>query len=458
MTVSKDKPTLVAAAFNATGHTGGLIQISQHLIKKGYRIYFIAGSDFQASIEKIGAEFIENPFRWEKIVASAPPGREHDELWILEHVFGASIPSVHRVLKETLERVRREHPHSEVVLLHELMFGGVGPFIYGAPLPQGYSSFPKVINYHTTIFTETDGRIPPYGPGLPYDPTPENLALWRSISDQAKPLTAGLVEYYNNQYKALGATRRIEGNLFDIQLGFGNVTIMTRSPSLEYPIHATKHQLRLIGGLPPKPLSDDFAYPTWWPTITANAALPDSSPDRKKIVFVSQGTVHRDYADLIIPTINALAKRSDLIVVATLGARGALLDDSVNFPDNAIVVDYLPYDALLPYADVFVCNAGYNGFIHSVMNGVPLVCSGLVTDKAETSARTEWAGVAVNLRAQRPDEKAIREGVDKVLAEPRYKQRAMELKRENEAMDPLARVEEIIEEVLAGPGNGIVQS
>ena len=448
MTVSIDKPILVAAAYNAAGHTKGLIQISEHLIKKGFRVYFIAGPGFQAPIKKIGAEFVENPFRWEEIVAAAPPG--YDESWILEHVFGASLPSAHRVLKETLERVRREHPRREVVLLHEIMSGGLGPFIYGAPLPKGYSSLPKVINYHPTIYAAVDGRTPPYGPGLPYDPTPQNLALWRSICDQVEPVAARLVEYYNNQYKALGATRPAKGDFFDVQLGFGNVTIMTTSPSLEYPIHNTKHQIRLIGGLPPRPLGNDFVPPVWWPTITANAALPADCPNKKKLVFVAQGTVHRDYADLVIPTLNALANHSDLIVVATLGAHGAQLDDSVSIPDNAIVEEYLPYNALLPYVDLFVCNAGYGGFMHSVMNGVPLVCSGLVTDKAETSARAEWAGVALNLRAQRPDEDAIREGVDKVLTEESYKRRAMELRAENEAMDALMRVEEIIEELVAG--------
>jgi UDP:flavonoid glycosyltransferase YjiC (YdhE family) len=113
-----------------------------------------------------------------------------------------------------------------------------------------------------------------------------------------------------------------------------------------------------------------------------------------------------------------------------------------------MVVDYLPYDALLPLADVFVSNAGYGGFMQSVMNGVPMVLAGTAADKAEVCARAEWAGVAVNLRAQTPGEDAIRAAVETVLGDGRYKKKALEVKEENERLDALARFESIIEELV----------
>ena len=115
-----------------------------------------------------------------------------------------------------------------------------------------------------------------------------------------------------------------------------------------------------------------------------------------------------------------------------------------------MVVDYLPYEALLPLTDVFVSNAGYGGFMQSVMNGVPMVLAGTAADKAEVCARAEWAGVAVNLRAQTPGEEAIRAAVETVLGNGRYKKRALEVKEENERLDALARFEGIIEELLEG--------
>jgi UDP:flavonoid glycosyltransferase YjiC (YdhE family) len=443
----KEKPIIVATAFNAPGHTAPLLTISEHLVKQGFSIYFVAGPDFKAPIEKLGAVFVDNPWRWEHLFGNGPPG---DEAWNLKHLFGDSIPVAHRVVKETLERVRREHPDREVLVLHETISNGLAPFLYGAPLPKGYSSLPKVINFHTSIYAIKHEKIPPFGPGLPYDPTPENLALWRSISDAMAPAMTSLVEHYDNHFKALGATRSVTGSFFDMLVGLGDVTVLATSPSLEYPLPVPNPKLRFIGGLPLKPISPTFVYPDWWSTITANAALPADSPDKKKLVFVTQGTVHRDYTEIIIPTINALADRTDVIVVVTLGSRGAELPSTVTIPSNTIVVDYFPYDAILPYADVFVSNAGYGGFMQGVMNGVPMVMSGTVADKAEVCARAEYAGVAVNLRSAKPGEEAIRAGVEKVLGDKKFKERAVELKKENEALDSLGTLERIIEELTGG--------
>jgi UDP:flavonoid glycosyltransferase YjiC (YdhE family) len=449
MAAPKEKPIVVATAFNVPGHTAGLIQISEHLVKKGFITYFITGSDFKKSIEKAGAEFVENPFRMEEVFASKPLGHESpDGTWVLKYIFGGATPVAHHLLKETLERVRKEHPNREVIILSESLSGGVGPFLHGAPLPQGYSSLPKVIVFHTSVYGTTNDNIPPFGPGLPYDPTPENLALWRSFADAMEPAMTSIIEHYDDIYKSLGATRPIKGPFNDMIMGLGDVTVLATSPSLEYPIPTPNPKLRFIGGLPLKPLDPDFVYPSWWPTITANAVLPANSPEKKKVIFVSQGTAHREYIEVLIPTLNALARRTDLIIVATLGARGAELDSDVKIPENAMVVDYLPYDALLPLADVFVSNAGYGGFMQSVMNGVPMVLAGTAADKAEVCARAEWAGVAVNLRAQTPGEDAIRAAVETVLGDGRYKKKALEVKEENERLDALARFESIIEELV----------
>jgi UDP:flavonoid glycosyltransferase YjiC (YdhE family) len=449
MAAPKQKPIVVATAFNVPGHTAGLIQISEYLVKKGLIVYFITGSDFKKSIEKTGAEFVENPFRMEEIFASKPPGYESpDGTWVMKYIFGGVTPVAHRLLKETLERVRREHPSREVIILSESLSGSVGPFLHGAPLPRGYSSLPKVIVFHTSVYGITNDNIPPFGPGLPYDPTPKNLALWRSLADAMEPITASIIEHYDNLYKSLGATSPVKGPFNDMIIGLGDVTVLATSPSLEYPIPTPNPKLRFIGGLPLKPLDPAFVYPSWWPNITANAALTANSPAKKRVIFVSQGTAHCNYIEVLIPTLKALARRTDVIVVATLGVRGAELGNDIEIPENAMVVDYLPYDVLLPLADVFISNAGYGGFMQSVMNGVPMVLAGTAADKAEVCARAEWAGVAVNLRAQTAAEEAIRAAVEMVLGDGRYKKRAVELKEENEALDALARFEGIIEELV----------
>jgi UDP:flavonoid glycosyltransferase YjiC (YdhE family) len=448
MTVLKEKPIIVTAAFPAAGHTAGVMRISEHLIEKGHEVYFITRADFKASTDKIGAHFVENAWPWEEVFAARPP--DFDEVWNFKNVFANSTPLAHRALKDTLEMVRKNHPEREVIILHESFSGGLGPFLHGAPLPDGYTVLPKIINFHTSVYLPNDLDFPPFGPGLPYDPTPENLALWRSVIDAMKPGMDGLNEHYNTVYKSVGATQPMTTPIFSVAMDMGDVTVLATAPSLEYPVRNPK--LRFIGGLPLKPLGPNFVPPSWWPTLTSNAALPANSPDKKKVVFVSQGTVHRNPTELLLPTINGLAAREDLLVIATLGVRGAELDDAARaaLPANAIVVDYLAYDAVLPLTDVFVSNAGYGGFMHGVMNGVPMVLAGTVADKAEVCARAEWAGIAVNLRAQEPAPDAIRAAVDKVLADSRFKETVVKLQKENQELDAFAKIDEILEELTGG--------
>lgn len=175
-----------------------------------------------------------------------------------------------------------------------------------------------------------------------------------------------------------------------------------------------------------------------------------------------------DYNALLIPTLKALADRDDLIVIGVLGVKGAKLD-GFKIPSNAKVVDYLMYEAVLQYADVFVTNAGYGGFISGVMHGVPMVWAGrgrefiiifflgyrLLTivfhpeDKAEVSMRGEIAGIGVNLETDRPSTEAIRDGVDKVLTDNSFKTRCLEVQRENQKLDCIGQLERIIKELSA---------
>jgi UDP:flavonoid glycosyltransferase YjiC (YdhE family) len=191
------------------------------------------------------------------------------------------------------------------------------------------------------------------------------------------------------------------------------------------------------GALHPNPLPADFDYPSWWDDVTKGG---------KRVVFVAQGTVALNYTHLIMPTIRALADRDDFLVVATLGRKGLTLPTDFEIPANTRVIDYLDYDAILPYASLFVMNAGYGGFLHGVVHGVPMVLAGESEDKKDVAARGEYAGVAVNLRTGKPSVEQVRSGVNKLLNDPGFKQRAITIKRENEQLDVISTVER---EILA---------
>ncbi|KAK3369952.1 glycosyltransferase family 1 protein [Podospora didyma] len=452
------EPVIVAAAFPAFGHSGGPAQICNHLSKKGYKVYFISSPDFKKAAEHNGVDFVVNTY-WPRLEyfqeREQIPDPHKRIISDFKAVFGEAIPPNFKLLKETLARARVENPSAPIVILHEVLYQGLLPFLYGAPLPDGFDALPPIVNFSTSNNFASDPMIPPFGPSLPYALTEENIALWAQIRASMKPSEKELNDHYNAIMKDLGSTQEMTGWLWDTVLEIGAVTLFPASASTDYP-HTTdvSKRYKYIGGLPLKPLGPDYQPPEWWPLITDNAALPDA--ERKKVVFVTQGTVSMDYTQLITPTIRALSNRDDLIVVVTLGARGATLpvDEQAGgikkLPDNTKVVDFIPYDLVLKFADLFVSNAGYNGYMHGVMNGVPQVLSGMDADKGEVSQRAEYSGVAVNLHTQTPTEEAILAGVEKILKDGKYAKRAAELKKENEDLSSLGTVERIINELAEG--------
>ncbi|ORY16921.1 glycosyltransferase family 1 protein [Clohesyomyces aquaticus] len=443
----KAKPIIVAVAYPAFGHNSGMIHISSHLVKHGFKVYFVSGSDFEGPIKESGAEYIENTFNfvtpeWMKGVSTLD-GIE-SFLFALKEVFLKSTPTGFPLLRATLERVRDENPGRQVIIFHEAMASSVLPYYYGAPLPKGYDQLPKMINFHTTINFEQSSDVFPIGPALPPASNDKERAMVKEMWDSLISKSTTLNDYASDIYKTLGATKDVTDFYFDRLMNIGEVTLLPYSPSMEFPRSDLNPKIKFIGTLPVKPIRPDLVYPLWWADIEANARLPVASTDRKKVVFVTQGTVTVDYTELLIPTLRAIASRSDLIVIATLGSRGKTLPDDVKVGANVRVLDYFSYDAILQKADVFVSNAGFGTYLHGVVHGVPMVLAGTKLDKADVSARAEYCGIAIDLKTQKPTQEALAEAVDKVLGDPKYKMRSIEIKKENEALDTLGAIEKII--------------
>ncbi|KAH8879772.1 glycosyltransferase family 1 protein [Thozetella sp. PMI_491] len=432
------KPIIVAAAMPASGHTIPLIQIAKHLVQAGFEVYLIAGADFQTSIQQAKISYVPHPWKPKFKFDSHPPDKAHGPP---KNFFLDSTPDAFRAVTECLESVRKRYPGRQVILLNEAMYMGILPFYYGAPLPKGYDRLPRVINYHTTFNPMTSVDLDPQS-GLPITASAEERAKVGGFGPGPMPDPTIMNEHANAVYRQLGATKDVTGRLFDLMIDSYDICLMSYSPSLDYPRSDLSPKIKFIGGLPPRMPSPNLLYPSWWAEIEANSAL--SAPARKKIVFVTQGTVMCDYNDLIVPTIKALAAREDIIVIAVLGVRQAVLPEDVEIPANVKVLDYFPYSALLPHTDVFVVNAGFGGFIQGIMFGVPMVMAGKGIDKGIVSERAARCGAAVNLYARNPTVEALARGIDEVLGNPEYKRRAEAMRRENISMDALGSIEKVI--------------
>lgn len=254
-----------------------------------------------------------------------------------------------------------------------------------------------------------------------------------------------------------------------------NTTLQMCIPQLEWPISDRPASVRFGGTLPTRAIPANIELPEWMEELRANGR-PGEKAERKKVIVVAQGTVDYDHRNLVIPTIDAFAGDESVLVVAILCFRGASLAafyqnagdatntaewknglrylDHVNapangdggekppLPSNARVASYLPFDVVLPYADVFVSRTGYGGLQHAISNGVPMVQGGETLDKPEIGLRVEYAGLGVRLRGYEPAKpETVKDLATKVLGDGKFRARAQELKAEAERFRALDTVE-----------------
>ncbi|KAH7384809.1 hypothetical protein BKA64DRAFT_681472 [Cadophora sp. MPI-SDFR-AT-0126] len=284
--------------------------------------------------------------------------------------------------------------------------------------------------------------LPPFGPGLPPDSSPEgrqrNVAMKKQVWEQ---FFSNVTKCWNDMMVEVGAEPGIEDALDATYLAPDRYIQMC-VPSAEYPRSDAPDSIRFGGGLPKgsrDPMKDP---PTWWSEVVDNK-------EKKDIIFVCQGTIALRYNELIIPTMEALKDRPNTLLIVALGKKGASLPADISIPANTRVIDFIPFDDLLPHCAAFVTNGGYGGFQHAISNGTPIITAGAGEDKPEVCARAEWSGMGFNLKTPTPTQEAILDAVDEVTSNSKYRTRAKEMEAEMGTFDPVDIIVNNIEELVA---------
>ena len=152
-----------------------------------------------------------------------------------------------------------------------------------------------------------------------------------------------------------------------------------------------------------------------------------------------------------MPTLEALADRTDLLVVVATGIAGG---DELPFPvpSNTRVAGFLPYAELLPRVEVAVTNGGWGGTLAMLAHDIPLVIAGGDLDKPEIASRVAWIGAAVNLKTGTPTAAQIAAGLDRVRTDTSYRDAASRVGAQLRSLGGAARAAEMLEQ-LAQPTN-----
>jgi MGT family glycosyltransferase len=423
---------ILIASTPATGHVNPLLAIGRILTAEGHEVVGLSGSTLRERIESIGAGFRPFPagadFDLGDIISvapelkSTPPGPE----WLriaMERLFVDPLPAQHKGLQQVL----RDFP-ADVIIGDDMIFG-VLPMLLG---PR--SKRPPIVLCGTSILHwRREDRAPTFL-GLPPATTPAQLEEYAAIAREHdrnvdQPVTLRL----NRSLRDLGV-RPLSTTLFDSVVELADAYMQLTVPSFEFP-RDTPPSVQFIGALPIIP--HQAPVPAWAHELDG----------RRKVVLVTQGTVaNHDFGLLVAPTLAALAKEPDLLVIVTAGGRPV---DAIPgpIPGNARLASYLPFEWMLPKVDAFVTNGGYGSVNQAMSFGIPLVTAGLTEDKADVNARVAWSGVGIDLRTNEPTPQALREAIRTVLEKPDYRLRASSMAKEFAGIDTRSEILRIVSQV-----------
>ena len=406
------------------GHAAPIIAIARDLVARGHQVTVLTGSRFRDSVVAAGADHRAlggiADFD-DRVIQDYLPERDRHRgirrlRYDIETIFLKTVPDQTRAVEAAITELAPD------AILVDAPFAGIVPLLLDDP-----SSRPPVLAAGVIPLSQASRDVAPYGLGLAPAPGPLGRLRNRALNALVQKVVFRPTQKLANETMHALGRPQLDSFALDTSRLFDR--FLQLSPAeFEYPRSDLSANLRFVGTvLPPAPVTG--ALPDWWPELDGD----------RPIVHVTQGTIdNKDLDRLIFPAIDALAERDVLVVVAT---GGRPVEELGQLPANVRAAEFLPYHQLFPKTDAFVTNAGFGGAQYALSHGVPLVTAGDTEDKPEVSMRAEWSGVGVNLRTGTPSAEAIGRAVDRVLAEPGFRERARALAERIHSYDTFGTIE-----------------
>jgi MGT family glycosyltransferase len=305
----------------------------------------------------------------------------------------------------------------------------------GIPLVRGTMKIP-VIAVGVMPLATNSVDLAPYGMALSPAGNTKEKAEYAELHDRVnKVMFKQSIDYFSEVLTSFGITHK-KTILLDQLIVQADLHLQIGTPGFEYERSDFGDNIRFIGGLMP-----------YESTKKASPWYNERSKKYKKILLVTQGTVERDTKKLLEPTLEAF-RNTDTMVIATTGGFDTARLGKIYAADNIIIEDFIPFDQVMPYADVYITNGGYGGTMLSIKNKLPMVAAGVHEGKSEVCARIGFFNCGINLHTETPTVEALREGVEEVLNNKLYKENVTRLSEEMEHMDSNELCANFISQVL----------
>jgi MGT family glycosyltransferase len=415
------------------GHFNPLTSIAMDLLSKGHDVRWYAGGSYQVKLEKLGIPHF--PFRRAKEVNQENMNSIYPERVKLKgalkrlkydiiHLFLCNTSSYFEDLQEIY--------HTEFAfdcMLCDSAFVALELVKEKLKVPVFCLGIAPIM--------EESRDVPPYGSGL----TPASWLLGKFVMRLFNNLMKRLVmkestHYYNSIVTKYGLAP-VDVSIFDVPTKKATLFLQSGVPGFEYDRSDLSPSVRFIGPLLP-----------YKRTICKAFAHQHLLSKYEKVLLISQGTADNKQAEkLIIPALEALKDKNYLLIVTTGYHQTAALGK--RYPQqNIIIEDFVDFDYILPFVDLFICNGGFGSVMLSLSHGVPILAAGIHEGKNEINARIGYFSLGINLKTEKPTAAQISASVEKMLSSPIYKSNVEKLSQEFSRYDPQELCYRFITEVL----------
>jgi len=401
----------------AIGHVNPLLLTAAKLVARGHRVCWHTGPEAAPKVEASGARFV--PMHHTRDIVE--PLRQAQQ----KHGLAAANAAMISLFVEPMLGQLRDYQAiladfaADVVVVDMCSLGALLLHETGGPV-------------WATVGINPLGRpeSPPWGSGKAPARSSigrfqNRLISWLGDHVMLREVTVA----FNQQRRRVGLPAVAKGTtVFDCLMS-PFLHLQGTTPAFEFPYRDLPPYVHFVGPMLP-PLPTDYAPPSWWGELETG----------RPVVHVTQGTVATDVAELVCPTIQALAGEDVLVVVTTPAPEqlGAV-------PSNVRVERMIPHALLLPHVDVMVTNGGYNGVKVALAHGVPLVAAGATEDKPEVCSRIAWSGAGVNLQTGRPTPAQLKQAIQRVLHDSSYRQHARAIQADFAAHDSPIEAAQLLE-------------
>jgi zeaxanthin glucosyltransferase len=406
----------------ASGHLNPMTSLGHELRQRGHRVTLVGILDGQAKATAAGLEFA--PFA----ETTFPLGFSANALATLGQLSGmAAFRYTVKLFQEGTIALLQEAPAAiqqagiDLLLIDQTSFGA-SSIAEALGLP--------FISVCCALMINREVVVPPFNTSWPYSPSVwarlrNRLAYWL-LTRAAQPIAQPVIAY-RQQHRLPPIT--------DPEAGYSQLAQLCQQPAeFEFPRQS----------LPP---CFHFTGPYATPASREPAAFPFEQLTGQPLIYASLGTVQNRLVEAFEAIATACLGLDAQLVIALGG--GCDPESFPALPGAPIVVGYAPQLELLPRAALTITHAGMNTTLESLSYGVPMVAIPIANDQPGVAARIAWTGTGEVVPLQQLSAAKLRTAIQRVLAQDRYKMRAMELQAAIQQAGGVKKAASIVEQVAA---------